>query len=264
MAECSEPCPRSDPRSPVDAPQPMEPTISTEFLLRVLRATPEQQAAVRRLLAGEPLPETTLRAPPTGEDVQAPATDGRRFVLRRSGEVWQVVLEGEPDFFGHSTGMTFIDHYLKHPWEPIHPVVLLARLQGQEPAQQRALALDDQETRLGYLREMARLRAVIESEETSPGDRNMAEETLAQLEQGREYICHHTFDNAARAAKTVRQAIVRSVRLLETARDESDRLHPVLQRFAAHLREYLLEPSQRGSAPVGALIYEPPVDVHWV
>ncbi len=68
----------------------------------------------------------------------ASLSPANRFVLRRCGDVWQVVLEGEPDFFGHTAGVTFIDHYLKRPVEPIHPVVLLARVQGQEPVQQAA------------------------------------------------------------------------------------------------------------------------------
>jgi hypothetical protein len=187
-----------------------------------------------------------------------------RFVLRRCGDVWQVVLEGEPDFFGHTAGMTFIDHCLKHPGEPIHPVVLLARIQGQEPVQQRSLSLDDQETTRGYLREMDRLRAILESDEASAGEKQVAEEHLAQLEQADGYIFHRSFDQAARASKTVRQAINRSIHLLETARDASGRPHPVLERFAAHLRNHLLKPPLGRSAPLGHLIYEPPEGVRWV
>ena len=194
----------------------------------------------------------------------ASLTPASRFVLRRCGDVWQVVLEGEPDFFGHTAGMTFIDHYLKHPREPVHPVVLLARVQGQEPVQQRSLALDDQETTRSYLREMDRLRAVIESDEASAGQRQVAEEQLAQFEQADGYIFHRTFDQAARAGKTVRQAINRSIHLLETARDASGHPHPVLERFAAHLRKHLLKPPLGGSAPLGHLVYEPPEGVRWV
>src|ERR1017187_457315 len=87
--------------------------------------------------------------------------DSATFALRRCHEVWQVVFEGDQGFFGHTTGMTFIDHHLKHPGEAIHPVVLLARLQGQEPVQQRSVALDDQDATDEYLRQMDDLRAVI-------------------------------------------------------------------------------------------------------
>jgi hypothetical protein len=63
---------------------------------------------------------------------------------------------------------------------------------------------------------------------------------------------------------TDRQAINRSTSLLEEAWDQLGRLHPVLQRFAAHLKKYLLGPSLAGSAPAGHLVYEPPRGVQWV
>jgi hypothetical protein len=186
------------------------------------------------------------------------------FSLQRCGEVWQVVFEGDHGFFGHTTGMTFIDFYLKHPGDSIHPVVLLARLQGQDPIQQRSVTLDDQDATDGYHREMDRLRAIIKNEKTSPGNRKVAEEELSQLEQADACIYHRTFDNAARTAKSVRQAINRSTSLLHQARDQLGRPHSVLQRFAAHLRKYLLGPPPVGSAPTGHLVYQPPGGVKWV
>lgn len=186
------------------------------------------------------------------------------FSLRRCHEVWQVVFEGDRGFFGHTTGMTFLDYYLKHPGETIHPVVLLARLQGQDPIRQRSVGLDDQDATKEYLREMDRLKAIITNEKTCPGERKVAEEELSQLEQADDYIYHRSFDKAARTAKSVRQAINRSTSLLEEARDELGRPHAVLQRFAAHLKKYLLGSSLAGSAPAGHLGYEPPGGVQWV
>ena len=69
------------------------------------------------------------------------------------------------------------------PGEAIHSVVLLARLQGQEPIQQRSVALDDQDATGDYLRQMDNPGAVIKDEKTPPGKRKVAEEELAQLEQ---------------------------------------------------------------------------------
>lgn len=186
------------------------------------------------------------------------------FALRRCHEVWQVVFEGDEGFFGHTMGMTFIDHHLKHPGEAIHPVVLLARLQGQEPVQQRSVALDDQDATDEYLRQMAGLRAVIKDAKMPPGKRQVAEEELAQLEQADDYIYHRTFDKAARTAKSVRQAMNRSISLLDAARDELGRPHPVLVRFAAHLKKYLLGASLAKVVPIGRLVYEPPAGVRWV
>ena len=171
---------------------------------------------------------------------------------------------GDQGFFGHTTGMTFIDHHLKHPGKAIHPVVLLARLQGQEPVQQRSVALDDQDATDEYLRQMDDLRAVIQDEKTPPGKRKVAEEELAQLEQADDYIYHRTFDKAARTAKSIRQAMNRSISLLDEARDELGRPHPVLVRFAAHLEKYLLGASLAKDVPTGRLVYEPPAGVRWV
>ena len=91
----------------------------------------------------------------------------------------------------------------------------------------------------------------------------MASEELAQLEQSESYIYHRTFDKASRAAKSVRQAIRRVIDSLERARDKQGRPHRVLNAFANHLKQYLLGPSQPGSAPTGHLVYEPSPGVIW-
>jgi hypothetical protein len=92
----------------------------------------------------------------------------------------------------------------------------------------------------------------------------VAEEELAQLEQADDYIYHRTFDKAARTAKSIRQAMNRSISLLDEARDELGRPHPVLVRFAAHLEKYLLGASLAKGVPTGRLVYEPPAGVRWV
>ena len=114
-----------------------------------------------------------------------------------------------------------------------------------------------------YLRRMDDLRAMIEDEQTPSGKRKVAEEELAQLEQADDYIYHRTFDKAARAAKSVRQAMNRSISLLDEARDELGRPRPVLARFAVHVRKYLLEASLAKDVPTGCLVYEPPAGVRW-
>jgi hypothetical protein len=86
---------------------------------------------------------------------------------------------------------------------------------------------------------------------------------LAQLAESKCYTHHRTFDQAARAAKSVRQAINRAISVLEEGRDEQGRPHPVLTAFAAHLRQYLLGPSQPGVGRAGCLVYEPPPGVTW-
>ena len=192
----------------------------------------------------------------------APAC-GPRFALRRWPGLWQVFFEWEQGFFADTAGMEFIEHYLKHPGKAIHPVALLARLQGEEPVQQRSAALDDADATRHYLREMDRLRAVIQNEKTLPAKRKVAEEELALLEGAKAYTHHRTFDKAARAVKSVRQSINRAISLVEEAPNERGGPSRVLVAFAAHLKQHLLEPSQPGLAPAGHLVYEPPPDVSW-
>jgi hypothetical protein len=110
---------------------------------------------------------------------------------------------------------------------------------------------------------MSRLRAAIESDDTSDQDRKVAEENLAQLEAFLPEIQHRTNDEAFKKAKSVRQAIRRVCLTLAEAQDEQHRPHPVLTAFAAHLQKHLLVPSQPGSVPAGHLVYEPPEGVIW-
>jgi prophage DNA circulation protein len=159
--------------------------------------------------------------------------------------------------------MDFVNYYLKHPSEPIHSLELLARVQGEAPVQQRSAALDDAEVTRKLLRELERLRAVMESYEASPAERQEAEEKLGEMEQSAADIHHRTIDGAVKASRSVRQAIRRVCLSLAKAQDEQHRPHPVLTAFAAHLQKHLLGPSQPGLVPAGCLVYEPPEGVIW-
>jgi hypothetical protein len=159
--------------------------------------------------------------------------------------------------------MDFVNYYLKHPSEPIHPLVLLARVHGEAPVQQRSAAFDDAEATKKHLRELERLRAVIESYDASPSERQEAEEKLGEMEQSAADIHHRTLDGAVKASRSVRQAIRRVCLSLAEAQDEQHRPHLVLTAFAVHLQKHLLGPSQPGSVPAGHLVYEPPEGVIW-
>ena len=114
-----------------DAPGPAQVRLQVNVIMgeQVFPGVPfeisaEALAALRRPMGSGVLPARV-------------SADLAAFSLRRCHEVWQVVCEGDQDFFGHTMGMNFINHHLKHPGEAIHPVALLAQLQGQEPVQQR-------------------------------------------------------------------------------------------------------------------------------
>ena len=184
-----------------------------------------------------------------------------RFALRKGQCAWGLTYEGEQVSFCDRAGMAFVEYLLQHPREPIHSLSLLARVQHQAPLQQRSAALDDEHASKTHLGEMERLKAIIESEETSLPDKRGATEELREIEQFGADIHYRTLDGAAKAARGVRQAIRRVCLSLAEARDEQCRPHPVLTAFAAHLRKYLLAPSQTGST--GYLVYEPPAGVAW-
>ena len=111
--------------------------------------------------------------------------------------------------------------------------------------------------------EMARLRAVLDNEEASEREKQVAEEELGQLETFAASTHQRTIDQAFTTAKTIRQSIRRVIGSLAEAQDEQHRPHPVIAAFAAHLQKYVLGPSQSGSVPAGHLVYEPPEGVVW-
>jgi hypothetical protein len=240
----------------------MRETFPVKLLLLLLQATPKQLAAIADFLGGEALPgrlKETSAAPPL-----APQRTGqRRYALQKGQGAWALTCGGEHAAFVDRAGMDFVDYLLKHPGQSIHSLALLARVQGEAPVQQRSAALDDAESMRQYLREMSRLRAVLESDDASELEKKVAEEELAQLEASGACTGQRTIDEAFKAARSVRQAIRRVCSSLAEARDEHHRPHPVLTAFAAHLQKHLLGPSQPGSVPPGHLVYEPPEGVVW-
>jgi hypothetical protein len=101
------------------------------------------------------------------------------YALRNGQGAWGLTYGGEQAVFGDRAGMEFADYLLKHPGEVIHSLALLARVQGEAPVQQRCAVLDDRDATRDYLREMSRLRKVMESEDASGREKEVAEEELA-------------------------------------------------------------------------------------
>src|ERR1039458_6599352 len=113
----------------------MRATFPTDLLLRFHQATPEELAAIGRYLAGRPFPERqqVAQGAPTTPAVQRP--EQRRFALRKGDGTWEFTYEYEPGSFRHSAGTDFIDYFLKHPRQSIHPVVLPARIEDRDPVE---------------------------------------------------------------------------------------------------------------------------------
>jgi hypothetical protein len=240
----------------------MRETFPVKLLLQLLQATPEELLAIERFLGGHAFADRQPSMRPAA--LLAPQRPDRgRYALKKGQGAWALTYDGAQAAFVDRAGMDFVHYLLKHPDEPIHSLELLAMIKGEAPVQQRSAVLDDKDATKDYLRMMARLRKLIESDDASDQEKEVAEEELAQLEAALPDIHHRTIDEAFKIAKSVRQAIRRVCLSLAKAQDEQHRPHPLLTAFAAHLRKHLLGPSQLGPIPAGHVVYEPPTGVAW-
>jgi hypothetical protein len=127
----------------------MSSVVSTELLLRVAQATPEQQAAIWRILGEEAKASTFEVMPP-------------RFLFRKAGSHWRVVFNAGEEFHLEDTlGARYLDYLLHHPNETIAAFDLevaicpeKAEARSRNSIQENA----DPEATRGYLRELSRLR----------------------------------------------------------------------------------------------------------
>lgn len=216
----------------------MRDSLPTDLLHKLMCATPEQLAAVRRILA----------IPPELNGVNG--TPRRSF--SRCGDHWKVIFDGHELHLAQSLGARYLDHLLHRPNQPISAFDL-ERAILPEKATARALhsrnAAENDETMRQCLRELARLRA--ERDETTElgdygrGERAAAEITMleVQLKQGR-----RIHDTGERARNNVRKAIGAVVRGLHRG-DASQKL------LAVHLGQYV----DTGYA----CVYHQPPDAEW-
>ncbi len=227
-------------------PEQTREALLGELVLLLPQATIQDLEAIRRFLKEEPLAEPQ----PSSPLCRSPTRHGgRRFALQGGQGAWGLTYDWQQVAFFGRAGMAAVDYLLKHPRNSIHPLALIARLQGEAPLQQRAAALDDADATKAHLHELERLRAIIESDEASAAERQEAEEELDQAERSGATIHQRTVDGALKAARSVRQAIRRVCSSLAKAKDERGRPHSVLTAFATHLQKHLLEPSQPGLVP---------------
>jgi hypothetical protein len=86
----------------------MTETISTDALMRFLKATPEQRAAIDQFLLGgnaELLKAETLKA----------AGEPARFVFRKAGRRWEVIFGGRPFRLRNTLGARYLNYLLHEP-----------------------------------------------------------------------------------------------------------------------------------------------------
>jgi len=77
----------------------------------VFDATPEQVAAIKRILS---------QAPPAGRHAEGGTAEGEGYVFRRTHRVWEVIFGGgRPFHLADTLGAKYLDYLLHHPNEPI-------------------------------------------------------------------------------------------------------------------------------------------------
>ena len=213
-------------------------SLPTDLLHKLMCATPEQFAAVGRILAA-PLGMNGANGP-------------RSRSFSRCGDHWKIIFDGHELHLAESLGARYLDHLLHRPNQPI-AAFDLERAIVPEKASARALnssdAADRGECMRQCLRELERLRA--ERDETAElgdygrGERAKEDITIlqVQLKQWR-----RTHDTGERARNNVRKAIGAVVRGLHRG-DASQKL------LAVHLGQYV----DTGYA----CVYHQPPDAEW-
>jgi hypothetical protein len=219
------------------------------------------------------------------------------YVLRQDDRFWLLTFAGQPARFRHELGAIYVAFLLTHPaLLPIHALRLAALCSKYQrrvdcattlldPAtgktilvdchdtiQQRSLSLDDAENLQALRLKRDQFKSVATDPLASPKERAIAQQDLRDIEQYLRRQPGRTTDAAQRAVRAVRMAIMRFYRHLLAFDPATGKPNPVLALFAEHLRQFLLIPSSRYSAPrarsgrkglAGCFTFEPPAGIIW-
>jgi Transposase zinc-ribbon domain len=219
------------------------------------------------------------------------------YTLRQGEESWLLVFAGQRATFRRELGATYVAFLLTHcallPLHALRLAALCSRYQPKldcattllDPAtsksilvdrdvtlQQRSLSLDDDETLQALRLKRDRLNSAANDQLSSPMERATAQQEILDIEQFLHRQPGRTSDAAQRAVRAVRMAIMRFYRHLLAPDPATGKPDPVLVLFAEHLRQFLLIPSSRYSAPrarsahkglAGCFTFEPPPGITW-
>lgn len=241
----------------------------SEMVVRLLQATPEQWAAVHRILGvAVPAPGARgLMVLPPGAAAVRPAADPA-YLLRRQHGVWRLVFEGEEAILRDEKGVHYVAHLLKsQPGEPIHCSELAAGAVGDAVIEgQRNLAADDGESLAALSKARREQQSVIDDDDASVDEKEEAHRELEKINDWARRHVRGTEASEQRQARAIRQAIRRLLWSLAAAEDGT------LRAFGEHLEMYLWKPSSRSAEKRSARVksgyaarftYEPPKGVAW-
>jgi hypothetical protein len=259
----------------------MSATVSTDLLLRVAQATPEQQAAIERYLTlgiwGSENGRTTEPVP--------------LYRLRKHCGVWQLTFDGTEVPIKHQRGLLYISWLLHHPFEPVHPLDLLTKipeiyrrqlglaeihdsstgrnvtLASHARLQERSLSLDDTQAMRALYKKQKELEAILDSDDTSEPEKNEALQELEQIYAYQKHAARRSRSAAEQASETVRLAIRRVAKALS----ENTTPNSPSALFANYIRQYIIDPSDSTTlsvhrppgTPPGCLIHAKPEAVEW-
>lgn len=192
---------------------------------------------------------------------------GPPYVMRHKYRAWALTFAGDASAFGDETGARLVNHLFKvQPGELVHALDLSARVLGRPVLQERNLR-EDQRATVRHIEARAReCKAVMDDPTATEPAREEALNELEELAATRAMVLRERADGASKCVKAIRKAIHR---FHDGIAGTSD---PVLQGFAQHIQQYLLEPSRRFSThPLGRqraglagyFVYERPPGVVW-
>ena len=138
--------------------------LSSELLMRLLNATPEQYAAVEKILGANAEPET--RSAEWGRPV-----DAVRNRFRKSGSHWDVIHEGgQPFHLPDMMGAEYLNYLLHHPNQPIRAFDLEVAIRPEKGQVREANSVQksvDSRARREALAELRALRSELEEAEAN-------------------------------------------------------------------------------------------------
>src|SRR5438552_2746725 len=197
------------------------------------------------------------------------------YSIRKHIAFWSLTFNGHSACFDHEQGAYYVAYLLLNPpSEPIHGMALEIKSMAYfrlflncpgeteivNPStgetmilacdaifEQRNFALDDADSIRPLRRKQLELEAILDNEHASEPVKAEVQRELAELYAWQKKAPSRIMDEAQKAVRAVREAIRHFHVNLEEALDPRGNPHPVLRPFAAHLKEYLLIPSNRYS-----------------